>query len=83
MAALKLWLAGMRLTILPYSLLLSKTFNTHMNVEFCNSVKSFKYVYKLKEEGSGLYASSVTDRKESPVTEHVESVSSAVSMSSS
>jgi len=26
--------------IVPYSLLLSKTFKAHMNVEYCNSVKS-------------------------------------------
>lgn len=32
--------------IVSYSPLLSKTCNAHINVEFCNSVKSIKYVCK-------------------------------------
>ncbi|XP_014772289.1 uncharacterized protein LOC106870651 [Octopus bimaculoides] len=32
--------------IVPYCPLLSKIFNAHINVEFCNSVKSIKYVCK-------------------------------------
>ncbi|XP_067940438.1 uncharacterized protein [Watersipora subatra] len=32
--------------IVPYCPLLSKVFNTHINVEFCNSVKSIKYICK-------------------------------------
>ena len=29
--------------IVPYCPLLSKTFNAHINVEYCNSVKAIKY----------------------------------------
>ena len=32
--------------IVPYSGLLSKTFKAHINVEYCNSVKSTKYICK-------------------------------------
>ncbi len=38
--------------VVPYSPLLSKTFNAHINVEFCNSVKSIKYVCKYVNKGS-------------------------------
>ena len=38
--------------IVPYCPLLSKTFNAHINVEFCNSVKSIKYVCKYINKGS-------------------------------
>lgn len=31
--------------LVPYCLVLCKPFNAHINVEFCNSVKSIKYVY--------------------------------------
>ena len=30
--------------VVPYCPLLSKIFNAHINVEFCNSVKSIKYI---------------------------------------
>lgn len=32
--------------MISYSNLLSKTFNAHINIEFCNSLKSIKYIYK-------------------------------------
>ena len=32
--------------VVPYSPLLSKTFKAHINVEYCNSVKSIKYICK-------------------------------------
>ena len=38
--------------IVPYCPLLAKTFNAHINVEFCNSVKSIKYVCKYVNKGS-------------------------------
>ena len=38
--------------IVPYCPLLTKTFNAHINVEFCNSVKSIKYVCKYVNKGS-------------------------------
>ncbi|XP_055584901.1 uncharacterized protein LOC129737764 [Uranotaenia lowii] len=40
--------------IVPYSPLLSKTFAAHINVEFCNSVKSIKYITKYVNKGSDM-----------------------------
>lgn len=40
--------------IVPYSPLLSKTFKAHCNVEYCNSVKSIKYVCKYVTKGSDM-----------------------------
>lgn len=37
--------------VVPYSPLLSKTFKAHINVEFCNSVKSIKYICKYVYKG--------------------------------
>ncbi|XP_046668407.1 uncharacterized protein LOC124359579 [Homalodisca vitripennis] len=52
--------------IVPYSPLLSKTFKTHCNIEYCNSVKSIKYVCKYVTKGSdmavfGIQASNTYD----------------------
>lgn len=38
----------------PYSPLLSKIFKAHVNVEFCNSIKSIKYVCKYVNKGSDM-----------------------------
>lgn len=40
--------------IVPYNPLLSKTFQTHVNVEYCNSIKSIKYVCKYVNKGSDM-----------------------------
>ncbi|XP_055605588.1 uncharacterized protein LOC129753765 [Uranotaenia lowii] len=40
--------------VVPYSPLLSKTFNAHINVEFCSSVKSIKYICKYVHKGSDM-----------------------------
>ncbi|GFV41062.1 ATP-dependent DNA helicase [Trichonephila clavipes] len=40
--------------IVPYSPLLSKTFKAHINVEYCNSVKSIKYIFKYVNKGSDM-----------------------------
>ncbi|XP_062541344.1 uncharacterized protein LOC134209376 [Armigeres subalbatus] len=40
--------------IVPYSPLLSKTFEAHINVEYCNSVKSIKYICKYVNKGSDM-----------------------------
>ncbi|UYV73325.1 hypothetical protein LAZ67_10002729 [Cordylochernes scorpioides] len=40
--------------IVPYSPLLSRTFKAHINVEYCNSVKSIKYICKYVNIGSDM-----------------------------
>lgn len=40
--------------IVPYSPLLSKTYDAHINVEFCSSVKSIKYICKYVHKGSDM-----------------------------
>ncbi|XP_037909873.1 uncharacterized protein LOC119650806 [Hermetia illucens] len=40
--------------IVPYSPLISKTFKTHCDVEYCNSVNSIKYICKYATKGSDM-----------------------------
>lgn len=40
--------------IVPYSPILSKTYKAHINVEFCSSVKSIKYICKYVNKGSDM-----------------------------
>lgn len=40
--------------IVPYSPLLSKAYKAHINVEYCNSVKSIKYICKYVNKGSDM-----------------------------
>ncbi|GBN94556.1 hypothetical protein AVEN_215082-1, partial [Araneus ventricosus] len=40
--------------IVPYCPLLTKIFNAHINVEYCNSVKPIKYVCKYVNKGSDI-----------------------------
>jgi hypothetical protein len=40
--------------VVPYSPLLSKMFQAHINVEYCNSVKSIKYICKYVNKGSDM-----------------------------
>lgn len=40
--------------MVPYSPLLSKTYKAHINVEYCNSVKSIKYICKYVNKGSDM-----------------------------
>ena len=40
--------------IVPYSPLLCKIFKAHINVEFCNSIKSIKYVCKYVNKGTDM-----------------------------
>ena len=48
--------------VVPYSPLLSKTFKAHINVEYCNSVKSIKYIYKYVNKGSDMAVFGVENR---------------------
>ncbi|XP_039282934.1 uncharacterized protein LOC120351055 [Nilaparvata lugens] len=45
--------------VVPYSPLLSKTYQAHINVEYCNSVKSIKYICKYVNKGSDMAVFSV------------------------
>ncbi|XP_043259365.1 uncharacterized protein LOC122403185 [Colletes gigas] len=47
--------------IVPYSPLLCKTFDAHINVEDCNSIKAIKYVCKYITKGSDMAAFGVPD----------------------
>lgn len=38
--------------VVPYNPVLSRTFNAHINVKYCNSVKSIKYICKYVNKGS-------------------------------
>jgi hypothetical protein len=40
--------------IVPYSTLISKSFKTHCNVEYCHSVKSIKLIWKYVTNGSDM-----------------------------
>ncbi|KIH67100.1 hypothetical protein ANCDUO_02572, partial [Ancylostoma duodenale] len=40
--------------VVPYSPLLSKMFEAHINVEYCNSGKSIKYICKYVNKGSDM-----------------------------
>lgn len=47
--------------VVPYSPLLSKTFNAHINVEFCSSVESIKYICKYVNKGSDMAVFNMPD----------------------
>ncbi|GFR15770.1 ATP-dependent DNA helicase [Trichonephila clavata] len=49
---------------LPYNPVLSRTFNAHINVEFCNSVKSIKYICKYVNKGTDQATFGVEDLDE-------------------
>lgn len=48
--------------VVPFSPLLSKTFDAHINVEYCHSVKSIKYICKYVHKGSDMAAFAVGDQ---------------------
>ena len=50
--------------VMPYNPVLSRTFSAHINVEYCNSVKSIKYICKYVNKGSDQAAFTVEDLDE-------------------
>ncbi|XP_044575238.1 uncharacterized protein LOC123259042 [Cotesia glomerata] len=60
--------------VVPYSPLLSKTFNAHINVELCSSVKSIMYICKYMHKGSDMAVFRVenTNVHSPPVNENDE-----------
>lgn len=56
--------------IVPYSPLLSKTFQAHINVEYCNSVKSIKYICKYVNKGSDMAVFSVVQNENDEITRY-------------
>jgi len=50
--------------IVPYCPLLSKTSLTHFNVEYCNSIKSIKYVCKYMNKESNMAVFGIADPNE-------------------
>ncbi|XP_029655167.1 uncharacterized protein LOC115228835 [Octopus sinensis] len=56
--------------IVPYNPLLSKIFDAHINVEFCNSIRSIKYVCKYINKGSDQAIFSIEQRDEPTFYQH-------------
>ena len=50
--------------VVPYNPVLSHTFSAHINVEYCNSVKSIKYICKYVNKGSDQAAFTAEDLDE-------------------
>jgi len=57
--------------IFPYSPLLSKIFQAHINVEWCHSVKSIKYICKYINKGSDQAVSQLQNT--APILDEVQS----------
>jgi hypothetical protein len=49
--------------VVSFSPLLSKTFQAHINVEYCNSVKSIKNVCKYVNEGSDMAVFAISNER--------------------
>ncbi|GFQ82493.1 helitron_like_N domain-containing protein [Trichonephila clavata] len=60
--------------VVPYSPLLSKTFNAHINIEFCKSVKSIKYICNSDEAVWRIFGFQIHERDPAVVhlTVHLE-----------
>ncbi|GBP42624.1 ATP-dependent DNA helicase pif1 [Eumeta japonica] len=54
--------------VVPYSPVLSRTFQAHINVEVCNSVQSIKYICKYVNKGSDQATVGFTNNNNDEVT---------------
>lgn len=54
--------------VVPYSPVLSRTFEAHINVELCNSVESIKYICKYVNKGSDQATVGFTNNNADEVT---------------
>ncbi|XP_044591486.1 uncharacterized protein LOC123269716 [Cotesia glomerata] len=50
--------------VVPFNPVLSRTFKAHINIEYCNSVKSIRYICKYVNKGSGQAAFTVENLDE-------------------
>ncbi|KAL8592527.1 hypothetical protein ACOMHN_030212 [Nucella lapillus] len=60
--------------VVPYCPLLSRIFNSHINVEYCNSVKSIKYICKYVNKGSdqAIFSVQVQDAQLDEISSYQE-----------
>lgn len=56
--------------VVPYSPILSKAFKAHINVEYCNSVKSIKYICKYVNKGSDMAVFGVAENRNDEITQY-------------
>ncbi|GFU44401.1 helitron_like_N domain-containing protein [Trichonephila clavipes] len=58
--------------VVPYSPILLKTYNAHINVEYCNSVKAIKYICKYVNKGSDMavFGVEITTASNDEVTQY-------------
>ncbi|VDO47789.1 unnamed protein product [Onchocerca flexuosa] len=61
--------------VVPYSPLLLKAFKAHTNVEYCNSVKSIKYICKYVNKGSDMAVfGAQPERNERNMVPHIDEI---------
>lgn len=56
--------------VVPYTPLLSKIFAAHINVEYCNSVKSIKYICKYVTKGSDMAVFGITGENTDEISQY-------------
>lgn len=54
--------------VVPYNPVLLRTFNAHINVEYCNSVNSIKYIWKSINKGLDQATFALENRKDEVTT---------------